>query len=71
MGDGIAINRFVFPAVDREVSLTIILKVELAEGYASFDRILEDAGQYASTMPDHLAWEPDIERNYSFHGYGS
>src|SRR5690242_2083292 len=59
--DGIAVNRFVFAAVNAEVGLTVSIEIQLAESEAAGDGLLEDGGGDDGVVPRDFAGEADVE----------
>ena len=50
----IAINGFVFSAVNTEICLTVAIQIELSQSDAAVDRFLEDSCNHASPVPPHF-----------------
>jgi len=59
--DGIAVDRFVFAAVDPEVPLTVAVQIQLAENDLARDRLFEDAGSDDGVVPGHFAREANVD----------
>jgi hypothetical protein len=59
--DGIAVNGFVFAAVNAEIGLAVAIEIELAESEAAGDWLLEDAGGDDGVVPRNFAREADVE----------
>ena len=59
--DGIAVDRFVFAAVDPEVGLTVAVQIQLAENYVARDRLLKDAGSDDRVVPGHFARKANVD----------
>jgi len=55
--DWVAVNGFVRASVDAEVGLTVAIQIELVQGDAAFDRLLEDRRGYASSVPRYFSGE--------------
>jgi hypothetical protein len=62
--DWVAVDGLLRAAVDGQVRLAVTIEIELAQFDASFDRFFEDAGGYRSAVPEHIAREADVERDY-------
>jgi hypothetical protein len=58
--DGVAVDGFVFAAVDGQIGLAVAVQVEFAERYGAFDRLLEDTSGYGVAVPDYLAGTSDV-----------
>jgi hypothetical protein len=61
MCNGVTVDRFVFPAVNGEIRLSVPVQIELAQGDTAFDRFFIDARGYDSSVPQHLSWESDVD----------
>jgi len=65
--DGIAINGFVFAAMDGKIGLAVTVQIELAESDGASDGFFEDAGGDDAVMPRDLAGKADVDRD-ELHG---
>src|SRR5215467_10419385 len=59
--DGIAVNRFVFAAVNFKVGLAVALQIQLAKSDAARNGLLEDAGGDRRAVPLAFARETDAD----------
>src|SRR5262249_43088143 len=59
--DGIAVNRFIFTAVDSEVGLAVAIQIQLAKSDAARDSLLEDASDYRRVVPLGFARESHVD----------
>src|SRR5579884_147878 len=66
MRQRIAIDGLVLSAVDGEIGLTVAIQIQLAQGDAALDRLLENSGNHVHSMPGDFARKSDIERD-DFH----
>ena len=69
MFEGVAVDGFVFTAVNGEVGLAVAVEIELAEGDAACDGLLEDAGGDGAAVPFDVAGKATVDGE-KFHGQG-
>jgi len=57
---GMAVDGFVFAAMNAEVGLTVTIQIHLAKSDAARDRLLEDAGGDPGLVPGDFAGKADV-----------
>jgi hypothetical protein len=68
--DGVAVDGFVFTAMNLEVGLTVTIQIQLAKSDAARDRLLEDAGGDPGVVPGDFAGEADVDGDEPQGGVG-